>query len=69
MVLNPDGSITNEPTKQPILQKAQPVFNKVKDISSIFLDNSVKTSAGYLFDHSSMTAAVKKLTTYLKNNP
>lgn len=67
MHINLDGSITTDPPIPLFTPRlAQPVFNQVKDISSIFLDNSVKTDEGYLFTQETLTATIRKLTLYLK---
>ena len=68
MIVTKDGILTkNQILNEQI--KARPVFNKVKNINSIFLDNSIKTDKGYLFTPESMTTTIKLLTKYLKNNP
>ena len=67
MHINANGSITKHAVTD-TFNTAQPVFMDVKNICSIFLDNSIKMGTGYLFNQESMSAAIKQLTRYLQQN-
>jgi glutaredoxin 2 len=48
--------------------KARNVFNQVKQITSIFLDQSVQHGDNYVIDPNALENSVKQLTNYLKYN-
>ena len=70
MFINHAGQLTPSISPKEIKQHtAQKVFHQVKNIHSIFMDNSTKTSDGFFINKESMSNTIKILTTYLKNNP
>lgn len=68
MQLNNKGEIIEQSYQESEIPKAQPIFNKVKQIHSIYLNNAIKTTDGYLFTQESISKTIKSLTNYLKNN-
>lgn len=48
--------------------KARDVFDQVKQITSIFMDNSIQREGTYVMDPNALENSVKQLTNYLKYN-
>ena len=69
MTVDSTGKLSNVKfTTTSTLPLVQPLFEKVKDISSIFMDNSHKTIDGYLITKENLPHTIKLLTNYLKQN-
>lgn len=65
MTVNNNGSLSSDPLLNQIKNTKQ-VFEQTKNITSIFIDNAIKTEGGYLITTDNLSTTTKKLINYLK---